>query len=839
MTGFSKPGMWTRFGPAFGWSLAAAALLALPTPTAAVQVDCSVGGDAAGWSVAARGDFDGDGKDDLAVGSPCARASRQARAGRARIFSGAGGKLLSLKGTHFEEQLGIAVAFVGDLDGDGSDEIAVGSNGFDVEKLTGGTLDEAGKLAVFSFDKGLLFEVEGGSRSENLGESVAGLGDIDGDEISDLAVGGGGARADGDAFGHALLVSGADGTILKTDLGDLPGDRWGSVVTDGLDVDGDGVNDVVVASSVVAFRPADEGSSGAADGQVGTTSTTSTTTTTTTSTSSTTTTIIERNAGMVKVLSGVPPHEELFRLQGREDQRLGRGVAMVADLTEDDRDDLYVGAPGVEVSGLTRAGTVALYEAGGQLLRTITEPVPQVAGAFGTAVAVPGDLNQDTKQDVVASAPGANGNRGLLYAFDSDNGDVLWTIAAITARARLGQSMAAAGDYNGDGTGDVLVGSPGEVFRGRRGAGAAFVLSGQDGSLLRRVNGRRGLETRLFVAGVAHGGRPHVRSFDPFARARELRIDPFRNQRTAALSLAVADDTTDQKAGDVLLAIGTGRGGDAPSIRVVRAGLRRLVVSDFTAIESAKGGVNVAAGDLEGDPADGDGDDLLAVEAESDDGQVQAVVWKKRFLDPQGRINWSQVRAFSVFNTEDRVEGLTIGADGAHAAVGPLTNDAGEEIVVGPVAGLPVVRVFTRTGTLRAEWLAYPPEGSAGVPNQGTHVAVGDINGDGDADIVTVPSSGQQWVRAWAADGTPLEEVNFFISSSPVGFSAGLRVAVADIDFDGDGEILLVPRDGADGLVKAFETDGKPVVGWERFSALGPGNLGGLTLATTDRFLRP
>lgn len=80
-----------------------------------------------GAVVAGGGDFDGDGKPDLLVASPRAEVDGRPGAGLARIYSGADGRLLFAIAGNAGDAMGAAAAFVGDLNGDGRDDVVVGA----------------------------------------------------------------------------------------------------------------------------------------------------------------------------------------------------------------------------------------------------------------------------------------------------------------------------------------------------------------------------------------------------------------------------------------------------------------------------------------------------------------------------------------------------------------------------------------------------------------------------------------------------------------------------------------------------------------------------------------
>jgi len=99
------------------------------------RLACNPSADTLGWTIDAGRDFDGDGIADIAFSAPCARRSGKAHAGLVRVVSGKNGKILLKRRGHQErEYFGVGVAFIGDINGDGLSELAVGSPAFDARR---------------------------------------------------------------------------------------------------------------------------------------------------------------------------------------------------------------------------------------------------------------------------------------------------------------------------------------------------------------------------------------------------------------------------------------------------------------------------------------------------------------------------------------------------------------------------------------------------------------------------------------------------------------------------------------------------------------------------------
>jgi FG-GAP repeat protein len=169
-------------------------------------------------------------------------------------------------------------------------------------------------------------------------------------------------------------------------------------------------------------------------------------------------------------------------------------------------------------------------------------------------------------------------------------------------------------------------------------------------------------------------------------------------------------------------------------------------------------------------------------------------------------------------------DGLTTGA---RVAVGDVNADGTPDIVVatGPGASPTVKIVDGVNGSDRAEFLAYDPGFQGGV-----FVAVGDVNGDGYADVITgAGESGAPHVKVFS--GADLSVLYSFFAYAPQ-FTGGVRVAAGDVDGDGRADIVTAPGPGAAPLIHVFSGSG--LVTLASFFAYAPDFTDGVFVAAGD-----
>jgi len=168
---------------------------------------------------------------------------------------------------------------------------------------------------------------------------------------------------------------------------------------------------------------------------------------------------------------------------------------------------------------------------------------------------------------------------------------------------------------------------------------------------------------------------------------------------------------------------------------------------------------------------------------------------------------------------------------GFQSAVGDINDDGETEIVVAPGQGLgPNIRIFTTGGNLIGQFNAYNDAFRGGV-----NVAVGDIDGDGVNEIITAPAGeGGPNVRFFNyVDGQFIPTTKNFLAFDK-NFRGGVNIAAADIDGDGIHELLTVPRRGAPHVKIYGVRDGEFQPTTPGFKAYSANFRGGVNIAAGD-----
>lgn len=397
------------------WTLCAITAAGSGYANAQTEVRTHNGGvanDLFGSAVSAGGDIDNDGVVDYLVGAAEDGAVFQEREGYARVFSGATGALIRQHdGQNVTERFGTALTRVGDTNPgvDDNDDYAVGAHFW---SPPGGTV--RGKVYLYSGANGSLrWSVAGAADEDELGYSLDGGYDVNGDNIPDVIAGA--PRSDflASSGGYVLVLSGADGSQLYRKNGSVGNGRLGL--------------------AVCMLGNVNPGADSRADFAVGSMST------------------------GVQVYSGLDG-SLLYSITGTASTDLyGSALARIDDVTGDGIPELVVGAPqanflfpGPGYVDVRNGATGALvYRKTGAL----------VGDNFGTRVARVGDYDADGFDDyMVASIPTDGITASSVKIYSGPSGTLLTTIAGPLAD-RLGESIAGVGDTDNDGRVEFLLGA--------------------------------------------------------------------------------------------------------------------------------------------------------------------------------------------------------------------------------------------------------------------------------------------------------------------------------------------------------------------------------------------
>jgi FG-GAP repeat len=193
------------------------------------------------------------------------------------------------------------------------------------------------------------------------------------------------------------------------------------------------------------------------------------------------------NCGEAMVFSGADQRVLFTLLDPDEDEgnRFGYSVAGLGDVNGDGTPDLLVGVPKANGASEDDVGIAYIFSgANGSLIRSLNPPTEVLGGRFGTAVANAGDVNHDGVNDAIIGAPGAS----RAFVFNGATGALIFTITNPSPPAQeklpsFGAAVAGGQDIDGDGTPDFVIGAPNQNSL----RGAAYVFKGSDGTLLRNL----------------------------------------------------------------------------------------------------------------------------------------------------------------------------------------------------------------------------------------------------------------------------------------------------------------------------------------------------------------
>lgn len=436
-----------------------------------------------GFFISVPGDLNGDGADDVVVGTDAQDVGPNVDQGKAWAFSGANGSLLYAldnPAPQASARFGSRIGRAGDVTGDGIPDVIVGASNNDVPANCGNTGGgptcrvNQGQAFIFNGRTGALVRTLDlpvadqtptpctpgpGVFCGNLGLAVQGPGDVNGDGITDQLVD---ASTANGGVGRMYVFDGATGAVIRTidspepQVGDNFGFQDAAPLAPG-DVNGDGVPDLY-ANGFLHDGPAGPGE------------------------------------GAAWVFSGTNG-SLLYKLRDPTPTAGGQFGWSLArtDLNKDGRPDLYIGQSPHHVAGEDENGGTYVFDGPSRsLLAPLEIPASDRQGGaagprLGWTVSAPGDLNHDGYPDFLGGAPfsdvGANTDQGVLYVFLSKPKDRCKGKSATLVGSN------GADDLVGTNGRDIIVGLNGkDTIRGR--GGKDLICAGRGKDLVKGKGGK-------------------------------------------------------------------------------------------------------------------------------------------------------------------------------------------------------------------------------------------------------------------------------------------------------------------------------------------------------------
>ena len=472
------------------------------------RIDGTAADDFSGVSVSGAGDINGDGFADVVIGATGVDTAGGGAAGAAYVVFGSGSVFASsidlsaldgsngfrLDGTGTASFTGGSVSSAGDVNGDGIDDLIVGTDLANTSYVVfGSNSGFASNIELSTLDGSNGFRFGGIDSGDRTGSSVSGAGDVNGDGFDDLIAGAPGGDAGGNLnAGESFVVFGSSGGFApRLGLTSLDGnngfrldgidglDRSGRSVSGAGDINGDGLADVIIG----AYRGDPNGNQFAGQSFV----------------------IFGSSKGFSASLSlSTLDGSNGFRLDGIvAGDETGISVSGAGDVNGDGIDDLIIGASrGDPGNQILNAGQVyVVFGSTDSFAATVDLADLDGTNGFrlngidiydlaGIAVDGAGDFNGDGLADMLIGASraglagesyvvfGSSGGFASNISLSTLDGSDGFRLDGVSEDGRSGASVSNAGDVNGDGYSDLIIGAFAADPSGNSRAGESYVVFG-------------------------------------------------------------------------------------------------------------------------------------------------------------------------------------------------------------------------------------------------------------------------------------------------------------------------------------------------------------------------